>query len=262
MKVEIKDSVYSTIGFVNQLSSYNQEDSLVLGVFVNIIKTNEGNDVNQQIINNIKYVFKNDLFKGEQLYLNKQNRYKIISYYPYVESHKIIDGIIEYPHGTDIMWASNTFPSEDFLNKIPLNYSHLTTQTQFSIIDTRDPVSKYRYPIEGMKFEITGFPKSCKLNINDGTVQRGIVDPTIIINQQNVPLCFVASPDATNLYIKITIPARAPYYTGNQIISSSFLYRFLPGHSYDLALNMSINSIDVNVNIIDWSPIDTGDLTM
>jgi hypothetical protein len=225
------------------------------GIFVNeLIWTPFEVPVEIPIVGNMPFLNRDGLLTGDRLYLDKKKMYNIRAYAPYVEGLNSNSLTIPFEHGTDVLWANVKYPLESqggVINRVNLEYSHLTTKAGFILEDERDVISKQKYDFSNVSFSVSGFCSRFYLDINSGELIRPAKDPSVVINQQKVSTCFAPSPLATDYEVEIEIPS-VDSLLPPQRISSHFSYFFKPGHSYRMTIVVNTNDITVTGDIIKW----------
>jgi hypothetical protein len=232
-------------------------DSEILstGVFVNEIVSEPLNvPLEVPVVGNMPFFNKDGLMTGDKLYLDKKKRYNIRAYAPFVEGINARALTIPFEHGTDVIWANTQYPLESqggVINRIQLEYLHLTSKAGFILADERDSLSMKKFNFDKATFTIKGFCRQFFLNINTGELIRSGIDSSVVINQPNISTCFASPPFAADYEIEIEIPS-VDSLLPPQRISSHFSYFFKPGHSYRMTIVVNTNDITVTGDIIKW----------
>lgn len=242
---------------------YPISEGTKMGLFVNEIIYEDGQVKNLSVMRNREYINNGGVIKGDTVYLNKKKNYRIWSYAPF--SNRILEGgaKIEFSHNRDIVWAYTNYPisgGSALLNRVDLEFKHLTSQVQFELIDNRDEYTSNKYPFDLRSFEVTGFSAKNFLILNEGRVERGETVDSIKINSEITPVCFVASGGICRYFVKVVIPGRQPYVMDSLVVNSVIDYNFLPGHSYYLKLNVNSEELTIKSDIVDWVVVDADDL--
>ena len=241
-------------GVPDNLNSYKSDFST--GIFVHEagympVNGNWGVPVVQNML------FRNSggILDGEKLYLDKQKEYNIYSYAPYKGDNTINGESITFNHDTDVIRATAKYSSStqnNVINKIQLDYEHITSKVKFLFEDNRDPSQKELHDFSRMNFRIGGFCKKFYLNIYTGQITRGPVDPSVIISKENYPVCFAPGTGNEEYNLEIDIPATFPLNLLPVQISEKFNYNFRPGHSYVITINVMTAQMSVKSHIISW----------
>lgn len=252
-KVEFTVGKVIDSGVPENQNSY-QEDFLT-GVFVYEEGVYQGSGYKGvPVVQNMQFKNSSGILDGDNLYLDKKKSYKIYSYAPYTGDNKINGESIEFNHGTDVIHAVTRYSSNnqaEIINKIQLDYEHLTSKVKFVFEDNRDPVLKNLYDFNGKSFKINGFSRKYSLNVFTGKLTRGQIDPQVTITEENSPVCFAPGTNGTELNLELIIPAAAtnlPPVT----INEKFMYNFRPGHSYEITINIKTAEMSFNSHIVSW----------
>lgn len=241
-------------GVPDNLNSYKSD--FATGIFVHEAdylpaKGNWGIPVVQNML------FRNSggTLDGEKLYLDKQKEYNIYSYAPYIVDNTINGESIPFYHDTDVIRATAKYSNatqQNTINKVQLDYEHITSKVKFIFEDNRDPSQKKLHDFSRMNFRISGFCKKFYLNIYTGQITRGPVDPSVIISKENYPVCFAPNTGEAEYNLEIDIPATFPLSLLPVQIREKFNYNFRPGHSYVITINVMTSQMSVNSHIVSW----------
>lgn len=226
-----------------------------VGVYVNeVVKYPYTGEFEIPIIYNMQFLFEKGAMKGDNLYLDRNKRFNINAYAPYIHTGDSKSHYLPFNHGTDILWAQSSFPalSQESLNLVNLEFKHLTTQVLFELEDMRDSTSKSKYDFEGANYSIRGFSKRSYLNVTTGEMLRGEVDSSVIISNKDGATCFVPAEGTSQYNIELTIPSKVEDDTTSQVIKSNFSYHFYPAHSYTLTIKVYTTEIVISVNVAEW----------
>lgn len=232
------------------------ENGFKTGIFVNELIDSPISDMsNRLVIANLPFINNNGLFTGDKLYLDKDKKYSIKAYAPFVEGINPKGAIIQFEHGTDVVLASTVYPPENqssIINQVKLEYVHLLSKAGFKLADERDSISKKTYDFEKATFSISGFCKHFILNLNTGEISRGETDPTVKMTNESTTTCFVSSSLLSSYEIIIKIPNRDSFSLASQVIKSRFKYNFKPGHAYNITIGVNTTGISISGDIVNW----------
>lgn len=252
-KEALKVFNYGNVEFrIGNNSDFTASD---VGVYVNEIVTYPyTGEFEIPIVYNMEFQNSNGDMKGDNLYLDRNKRFNINAYAPYIQTGDSKSHYLPFSHGTDILWAQSSFPvlSQESLNLVNLEFKHLTTQVIFELEDMRDSTSKSKYDFEGANYSIRGFSKRSYLNVTTGEMLRGEVDSSVVISNKDGATCFVPAEGSSLYNIELTIPSKVEDDISSQIIKSNFSYHFYPGHSYKLTIKVYTTEIVVSVNVAEW----------
>ena len=225
------------------------------GVYVNeVIEYPLTGQFEVPVVYNMHFTYSDGVMNGDNLYLDKSKRFNINVYAPYMPTGDSKSHFLPFNHGTDVLWAQARFPvaGQDTLNRVNLEFRHMTTQVVFELEDKRDNLSKARYDFEKAEYSISGFSKRNFLDVSKGELLRGEIDPSVVINKGDSVTCFAPGEGTSEYNIVLSIPANDPNDTSTQIIRSNFAYPFKPAHSYTITISVYTSEISISVNVAEW----------
>jgi hypothetical protein len=261
-KVEFTVGKVVDSGMPENQNSY--QDDFLTGVFV--YETSSipvSGYLGTPIVKNMQFRNSGGVLDGDKLYLDKQKGYNIYSYAPFTGDNKINGESIEFSHGTDVIYASARYSiknQENVINKIQLDYEHLTSMVKFIFEDNRDISLKQLYDFGGMSFKINGFSRKYYLDVFTGKLTRGPTDPLVAITEENSAFCFAPKTGGTELNLELIIPAAGSSSLPPVIINEKFLYDFRPGHSYEITINIKTSEMYFSSHIVSWEYKEVEDL--
>jgi len=242
------------------------ESDFKTGVFINELSEYPLSELSQRlVVENMPFINSNGLFTGDKLYLDKDKRYSIKAYAPFVEGINSKGDEIPFEHGTDVIMASTKYPADDqsiIVNQVKLDYVHLLSKAGFCLLDERDSISKKTYDFEKAHFAISGFCKRFFLNLNTGKITSGDIDRNVKITDENRPVCFAPSALSSTYDIIITIPPRDSLSIAPQTIMSKFVYGFKPGYAYNITIGVNTSGINISGDIVNWEAKVSDDLDL
>lgn len=225
------------------------------GVYVNeVIEYPLTGQFEVPVVYNMHFTHNDGVMNGDNLYLDKNKRFNINAYAPYMPTGDSKSHYLPFNHGTDVLWAQARFPltGQDTLNRVNLEFRHITSQVVFELEDKRDELSKERYDFDRAEYAVSGFSKRYFLDVNTGELLRGEIDPSVVITGVDSATCFAPGEGVSAYNIELSIPSKAEIDTTTQVIRSSFLYHFKPGHSYTIKVSVHTSEIFISVNVAEW----------
>ena len=253
-KVEFVVRKVINSGVPDNVNSYENEFST--GIFVHETGTIPVSGIwGTPVVKNMFFRNSGGVLDGDKLYFDKQKEYDIYSYAPYTGDNKINGESIQFEHEADVIWAKARYSNRtqgSVINKIQLDYEHLTSKVKFIFEDSRDPMLKDLHDFNRKSFSISGFCKKFYLNVYTGKLTRGPVDPSVIISEENNPVCFAPKSGEAEYNLEIEIPATFPLNLPPVIIREKFNYNFRPGYSYVITINVMTADMSVNSHIVSW----------
>ncbi|PKO97511.1 MAG: hypothetical protein CVU12_00575 [Bacteroidetes bacterium HGW-Bacteroidetes-7] len=253
-KVEFRVGKILDSGVPENLESYQAD--FVTGIFVHETGTIPVNGIfGTPVVTNMFFRNSGGVLNGDKLYFDKQKEYSIYSYAPYTGDNKLNGESIAFEHNTDVIWATAKYSNRTqgaVINKIQLDYEHLTSKVKFLFEDSRNPSLKELHDFNRKSFSISGFCKKFYLNIYTGKITRGPIDPSVIISEENSPVCFAPKTGEAEYDLEIEIPATFPLSLPPVKIREKFNYNFRPGYSYVITFNVMTADMSVNSNIVSW----------
>ncbi|MDO9680885.1 MAG: fimbrillin family protein [Bacteroidales bacterium] len=241
-------------GVPDNVNSYGNEFSA--GIFVHEAGTATVKEIwGIPVVQNMFFRNSGGILDGDKLYFDKQKEYNVYSYAPFIGDNKINGESIAFEHETDVIWATAKYSNRtqgSVINKIQLDYEHLTSKVKFLFEDSRDPSLKELHDFSRKNFSISGFCKKFYLNVYTGKLTRGPIDPSVIITKENNPVCFAPKTGEAEYNLEIEIPATFPLNLPPVIIREKFNYNFRPGYSYEITINVMTADMSVNSHIVSW----------
>ncbi len=232
------------------------ENDFSTGVFVNEVLSSPLSGLLEiPVVNNMPFLNSNGVLMGDKLYLDKNKRYNIRAYAPFVAGIKSNRLAIPFEHGTDVIWASSYYSADvqgTIINQVKLEYTHLVSKAGFILTDERDSISKQSFDFRKATFSISGFCRRFFLNLNSGEITLSEIDHSVTITKQNTSICFATKPVSSNYEITIEIPPVLSLSSSPQIIKSNFTYNFCPGHSYLITIGVNTKGINLTGDIVNW----------
>lgn len=253
-KVEFQVRKVLDSGVPENLESYKAD--FITGVFVHERNSFSATSIwGNPVVQNMQFKNAGGVLDGDKLYLDKKKEYTIYSYAPYTGDTKLNGEAIPFEHGTDVIHSTRAFSSktqEDVINKVELDYEHLTSKVKFIFEDSRDPSLKTLHDFSKMSFRITGFCKQFYLNVYTGKITRGALDNTVAITNENDPVCFAPATSESEFNLEVIIPAADNSGLPPVIIRERFGYNFRTGHSYAITINITTSQMTINSHIVSW----------
>ena len=225
------------------------------GVYVNeVIEYPLTGQFEVPVVYNMHFTYNDGVMNGDNLYLDKSKRFNINVYAPYMPTGDSKSHFLPFNHGTDVLWAQARFPvtGQDTLNRVNLEFRHMTTQVVFELEDKRDALSKSRYDFDKAEYSISGFSKRNFLDVSKGELMRGEIDPSVTITKSDSLTCFVPGEGMSEYNIVLSIPAKDKSDSSVQLINTNFNYPFKPGHSYNITISVYTSEIFISVIVAEW----------
>jgi hypothetical protein len=213
---------------------------------------------NANVSNSLMVALTDGKFAGDSIYLKEGCTYKLYAYSPWTEN--ITDPrFVTFNHGTDFLLADDISLTsiKKGENSIGLIFYHKTAQVEFNLVDERDLQSKQLFPFSNASFEVSGFYKDCYLNLETGIISPGKIDKDIKITTQDTPFCFIPSVDIMKLNLSISIPG---VNSGEQHFTGQISNQFICGRSYSYNILVKTTGVDIKASIVDWIPVEPGDI--
>jgi hypothetical protein len=253
-KVEFQVRKVLDSGVPENLESYKSD--FITGVYVHERNALSATSIwGNPVVQNMQFKNTGGVLDGDKLYLDKKKEYAIYSYAPYVAETKLNGEAIPFEHGADVIHSTRFFSSktqEDVINKVELDYEHLTSKVRFLFEDSRDPSLQALHDFSKMNFKITGFCKQFFLNVYTGKITRGPLDNSVAITSENDPVCFAPATGESEFNLEVIIPSAGNTGLPPVIIRERFGYNFRPGHSYAITINITTSQMTINSHIVSW----------
>ncbi len=183
--------------------------------------------------------------------LEYRKSYKVCAYAPY-QSTVTDPTVVGFSHGMDVLYALQTNVNvTGSTATASLQFVHKVAQIQFSLV-----AGSGSPDLTGVKLSVTGFKDSCTLNLTDGTLTP-ITGKGATVTLQDKVVCFI--PDSQPMTLNVMVMTKdGKEYLG--AITRTFAAS--NSYNYTLTVNRNLAELDVNSQIVDWLPVDAGNISV
>lgn len=194
------------------------------------------------------------------------NTYNTIAYAP--RASAIADpAAVEFTHGSDVLYAAEqnvtistiTGPPVTYKAKTDFIFKHMLSQIKFTVVEGAGYVAA---DLVGATYKVIGLYGKCTMDLKTGIVTPTPVkaeDPTTsaIITEKDKAICFIPASADMTLEIEVTL-------ANATVCKGTLVKTFAPGssYSYNLKVNKNDAKLEVSGKLIDWIPVNGGDINI